>query len=142
MEVFRLRIPTPPSGKNRQRIMAAGKKCKECGRKPKTWIMASAEAEQAAKGIRAAAAMAANQLGWHGHTPLFGDDDVSVLYTVHARSGSCLVEVRSIGPRPDGFSGRMSDLHNVPDVLLDALQGIVFENDNAVRRIAGVRRVD
>ena len=67
-----------------------------------------------------------------GECPQFGDRDVRVTIRHYAREDECEVVVEDLGPRRKGFSGRRRDLSNVSEVLLDAMQGPVYENDNQV----------
>lgn len=137
---FQLEIPRPASGKNSQQLVSWGKPCPHCGKKENYSVRKSREAEQDEKAIRRAAIFAAGRGG--DEPALFPDEDCTVLFEHHARSDIVTVEVYPVCDRPPGFSGRRSDLHNIPDVLLDALQGVVFTNDNQVRRLAGVRKLD
>jgi len=139
-EPFKITLPAPPSGKNGQRILGHGAKCPTCGKRETLFVKKSAEATAAEESIHRAARF---HTGIGGDmSPLFPSEDVTTLITYHARSGTIEVEVYPVCDRPDGFTGRTRDLHNIPDVLLDALQGVVFTNDNQVRRIALVRDLD
>ena len=74
--------------------------------------------------------------------PLFGDDDIGVDMVYHARRGELTVRVWSEGSRPPKFSGRKRDLQNLQDGVLDALQGLLYANDNQVTKLTMQRRLD
>lgn len=67
--------------------------------------------------------------------PAFPTQDVRVTVVVSARTNTMAVEVEPIRERPKGFSGRRRDLHSHLDVLFDALERIVYQNDNQVAEI-------
>lgn len=73
---------------------------------------------------------------------LWPDDELECRMTVHMRSKRVTCMVRSIGPRPKGFTGRTRDVSNLPELILDAMQGSVFGNDNQVGRLTVVRELD
>lgn len=65
----------------------------------------------------------------------FDDHTVGVKLVHHARSDLIEVSVEDLGPRRRPFSGRKRDLQNLLEVVLDAMQGPVYRNDNQVARI-------
>lgn len=75
-----------------------------------------------------------------GACPHFDDHDVRVVVGHHARSDELEVCVEDIRPRPKGFAGRRRDLANLLEVVLDAMQGPVYQNDNQVAEIE-IRRL-
>lgn len=135
---YELQIAIPPSKKNSQNIVAFGKACPHCGKKPHRKVLPSREAREAERRIRAQAEI----LFRHPTVPLLGNDDVSLSVHVHALSNRCDVRVTSLGPPPDGPTGRTRDLHNVPDALCDALNGVLYHDDRQVRRVVLLRTVD
>lgn len=137
---FRLQVPRPASGKNRQQLVSWGKVCPSCGKREEYRIQPSRQAKQDRQTIRTAAIMARG-LGTDA-PPMFPSEDCTVLITHHAKRDIVDLEIYAIRDRPPGFTGRGSDLQNLLDVLLDALQDVVFSNDNQVRRIAMVRELD
>jgi len=72
-------------------------------------------------------------LGAHPH---FGDHDVRVEVDYVPREDEVLVRVSDIRERPRGFTGRKRDLANLLEVILDAMQGPVYHDDNQVAEIA------
>lgn len=77
-----------------------------------------------------------------GACPHFGEDDVRVIATYHARRDWLDITVEHVRPRPKGFTGRSRDLGNVLEVVFDAMQGPVYANDNQVAEIQIVRSLD
>lgn len=115
----------PKAKKNRPRLVDIGDRT----------IMATSDAsrtDQAAMKRMLAAAIDEGRVLWP-------DDDLEATFTLHMRSERCSVRVRSIGPRPKGFTGRRRDIANVPEAVLDAMQGSVMGNDNQVATLI-VRR--
>lgn len=119
MTEVRFRIPTPATGKNRRKLVTIGGKPR---------LIKSAEARKSAAEAWDAAmrAVAGREL------PVFGDDDIEVDIVHLVDVEEIEVRVRSAGPRPKGRTGRKRDLQNLADVVLDAMQGVVYANDNAV----------
>lgn len=119
-------IPTPASTKNSRRIFKAGN-----GR---PIVAKSAAAIQSIRQIKAHAYRALQCLGAHleSGSSLFGDDDIRVSIQHLVEEEVVLVKVSSAGPRPRGKTGRKRDLQNLQEGILDALQGILFDNDNQV----------
>ena len=114
-------IPTPPSLKNGMAIGRGKLRRGEPVRLAMRQIRAEAEA----------AAIAAEGMEALEH-PLFDDDDVAVEIDYHPRNEVVVVRVTSAGPRPKKFTGRKRDLQNLQDGILDALQGVLYANDNQV----------
>lgn len=73
--------------------------------------------------------------GLVGDCPHFGDNDVRVTITHHAREDEVDVLVEDLRPRPKKFAGRRRDLANIAEVILDAMQGPVYANDNQVAEL-------
>jgi len=81
--------------------------------------------------------------------PRFADHDVAVSIVHHARAGCVDVMVEDRGPRPKGTAGRKRDLHNIAELILDAMQadedqmfGGLYENDNQVVELTMRRERD
>lgn len=128
MIVVRFTIPVPASSKNSRRVFRHG------GR---IILAKSAAAVTSQRQVRDAAASALVALGITlppGST-LFGDDDLDVTIEHLVEQDACVVTVQSAGPRPKGRTGRKRDLQNLQEAVLDALQGELFDNDNAVVRL-------
>lgn len=88
----------------------------------------SKQAVASAKLVRAAAAQAMAET----QHPGFGDDNVGVAFQHDVREEQLRVWIWSLGPRPAGKTGRKRDLQNLQEVVLDAAQGVVFDDDNQV----------
>lgn len=73
--------------------------------------------------------------------PHFDNHDVRVSVDYLPRSDELDVLVEDVRPKPKGFTGRKRDLANLIEVLLDAMQGPVFANDNQVAEIWMARKV-
>ncbi len=116
---FRLEhVPAPPSKKNRQLVMRR--------RDGRRFIRADDSTVAAEQTI---AMLARAEVG---SGVLWPSEDVRVEITHHARNKTCTIEVEAIGPRPKGFTGRKRDISNLSECILDALQRVVFANDNQV----------
>ena len=121
MDEFKMTIPVPASKKNRQRIWRV---------KGKPFITMSAEAKIQQETLHDYALFLLK-----GEVMPFGDDDISASIRYRARRKMIDVELRRMNPRPKGFSGRQRDISNIPEVLLDALQGALYKNDNQISRL-------
>ena len=126
IEPIRFRVAAPDSKKNRGQVVRYGSRL---GFRPNPVALAQEER------IRE---FLTYEL-W-GDCPHFGDNDVRVTITHHAREDEVDVLVEDIRPRPKGFSGRRRDLSNIAEVILDAMQGPVMKNDNQVVELV-MRRV-
>lgn len=115
-------IPTPATGKNSKRLVRFGNRPALIKSKEALETMADTRR-------RAITAVAANLL------PLFGDDDVGVTVKHHVAANVCEVVIERLGPPPNVPGWRKRDTPNLPDVVLDALQRIVYRNDNQVARL-------
>lgn len=73
--------------------------------------------------------------------PAFPSEDLRVTVIVNARSNTMAVEVEAIRERPKGFAGRKRDLHGHLETLFDAIEGIVYQNDNQVAEIHVYRNI-
>lgn len=104
---------------------------------PRPFVTASSEAIGDDKAIRRVCIEALGE----GRI-LWPEDELECRMTVHMRSKRITCMVRSIGPRPKGFTGRTRDVSNLPELILDAMQGSVFGNDNQVGRLTVVRELD
>lgn len=122
----------PAAKKNRPQMIRPGDR-----KGPRVILIPSKEAIADEKRIKA---QVRELLGEPG-APVFGEDDVRVTIRYLAKAGAIEVLAESIGPRPRGFTGRRRDLANIPEALLDALQGVVFKNDNQVADLHIVRDI-
>lgn len=77
------------------------------------------------------------------HAPLFVTEDVDLELVVHRgkvkRSDYCEIVIRERGPAPTHKRARISDVHNVPAVVADALQGVIYSDDKQVARQEAIR---
>lgn len=128
IEPIEFRVAAPDSKKNRGQVLRYGDRY---GYRPNPVALAQEEA------IRA---FLTREL-W-GECPHFGEDDVRVVVTHHARTDELIVRVEHVRPRPKKFAGRRRDLSNLLEVPLDAMQGPVYRNDNQVCEIQIVRSLD
>lgn len=100
-------------------------------------IRPSKEAEIDKRELRA---LLRREIGGAGiREPMLGDRDVAVSIVHRVREGLVDVTVEDRGPRPKGFTGRKRDLHNIAELVLDAMQedrrrmyGGLYRNDNQV----------
>lgn len=118
-ELFELTLPFVPSAaKNRTKIAVIN------GRRR---IIGSDRARYHKKLIQELASI--KRAGHRG--PMFPDESVRV--SMLLRDNATLnIRVSFIGEKPLDKAGRNRDLHNIDDVVLDALQGYAFTNDNQV----------
>jgi len=119
---FFIDIDTPASGKNRRQLVWIGGKPR---------LIKSKEANRTAKHTRSRAIKAMAKRD----APVHPTDDVEVVMRYYVAEERCTVSVRSLRPRPKGRTGRKRDLSNLPDVVLDAIQGFAYANDNQVARL-------
>jgi len=70
----------------------------------------------------------------HART-LFEDANVEVDIVVQENPPRTHITVCRTGPRPKGRADRKRDIHNVPDCVMDALQGVIFDDDRQARRV-------
>jgi hypothetical protein len=70
--------------------------------------------------------------GGRSAEPLFPDEDIAVNITHHVFEDSVEVEVCTCGPQPKGKTGRGRDLDNLASTILDALNGIAYDDDRQV----------
>ena len=121
-------IPVPVSSKNSRILTRDGS-----GR-PRSFP--SRAARRSMEQIRSAAHQAVDKARKSGDFkddgPLFGDDEVAVEVTHVVPTDKVTVKLRSLGPRIKGKSGRRRDIQNCPEGVLDALEGIIYKNDNQV----------
>lgn len=88
----------------------------------------------AERGINALAVQALDTNG-----VLYPTEDVAVTITHYARDNEVSITVEKIAERRKGFSGRQRDISNLSEVILDALQHVVYHNDNQVSRLEIIR---
>lgn len=70
----------------------------------------------------------------------FRDRDIAMRIRHHHRRDVIQVAVWSLGPKPSGPNGRGSDLQNIPGVVCDGLNGILYDDDRQVV-LMGLERV-
>lgn len=126
LDPVEFRLPTPDCKKNNMQVIRIGGFSRL---KPKKHIVQQEEA------------IKLHLMSVLPVYPHFADRDVAVHIIHYARSDELEVCVIDRGPRPKGFTGRRRDLHNTTDVLMDAMQGAVFANDNQVVELRMVRRL-
>lgn len=130
------RIPRPPAAKNSRRIYRTGPTCRLCNnRSGPLGTAMSDEAAAAVEGIQAAAIDALRRQApqaFGERRPLLVDEDARIEVVHYVANDVVDVLVRSAGPKPKGTTGRKRDVHNVPELICDTLQGIAFANDNQV----------
>lgn len=125
IEPIEFRLPAPDSKKNRGAVIKV---------KGHYSIMPNPVAKKQERALRDHLFLELS-LGL-GTDPHFGDHDVRVEVDYVPREDEVLVRVSDIQPRPKGFTGRKRDLANLLEVILDAMQGPVYHNDNQVAEIA------
>jgi len=76
-----------------------------------------------------------------GQGSLFGDDDVAVRVRYDADKELCHVRVQSMGPKPQGRTGRSRDLQNLIEAICDGLNGIAWDDDRQVTVVVMRRRL-
>ena len=125
-------IPVPASTKNSRRLIRRGKR---------VMSLPSKKAEVSMRQIRAAAMEALRHYDVAPGETLFGDHDVGVVIKHDVPSDTAIVEVRSLGPRPKGKTGRKRDLQNLQEGILDGLQGLAYVDDNQVTMLHMTREL-
>lgn len=88
--------------------------------------------EQAYMGLAVIEALRRAKLKLPRDKSFFGDDDIAVETVVNATTKETTITVRSVGPKPEGVTGRSFDLVNVMAGPHDAMQGILFDNDSQI----------
>lgn len=122
-------LPRPvASSKNRRRIFARGRRVVS---------LPSAQAVSDVEMVRQAALGATAVCGTR-----FGPDDALCLdYWHDVAADTVRVRVTKVGTLPQkGRRGTKRDLHGMVETIADALQGVLFPNDNQVDEVA-MRRV-
>lgn len=126
----RIVIPTPCTGKNSRRLVRFG---------DRPALIKSKDALATEQQVRAAIVHACRGFAKPGAS-MFGKDEVRVTMRHHVERELCEVIVESAGQRPDVKYWRSRDVQNLPDVVLDAMQGVAYDNDNQVAHLS-VERV-
>lgn len=104
----------PPSKKNGQRILRAGRR-------------RIVKASKAAVGFEV-------HLRLLARVRSLGANYVGVRITVDERAGRTRIELWDLGPPPaKGPKDTRRDVHNCADAVMDALQGIAFDDDRQAR---------
>lgn len=119
-------IPRPMSSKNTQKLTARGGTPRRY--RPK-------EVDEMQNTIRARCLAAMQRQAPQAYAerrPLFRDEDVRIEMVHNVHQDTCDVLVRRIGPKPKGLAGRRCDVHNLPELVCDAIQRIAYKNDNQV----------
>lgn len=121
-------IPVPPSSKNarRARMLPTGRLIQF---RPKHVVDATATIKVAAQQAMAKA-----------RTQLSQDSDLCVMLDHHVGRDEVEVRVWEVRPRPDGKTGRKRDVINLPELVCDAMQDVVYANDRQVSDLI-VRRI-
>lgn len=70
-----------------------------------------------------------------GRRSMFGDDEVVVRIDHYVDRGYVQVEVESIGPKPNGRSGRGQDLDNTASAIMDAMNELAYDDDRGVSKL-------
>jgi len=70
----------------------------------------------------------------------FGDDNIAVSIEHNVAADTVTVEVWSVGPKPKGKTGRGRDVDNFASTILDALNGLAYDDDRGVSSLQ-VKRV-
>jgi hypothetical protein len=120
------RIPRPPSSKNMRKLGRRG--AHACMYRAPEVVEATALIQEAA--VRALFKASPNN--YRRRESFIPDADVQVLMVHHVVSDCVDVMVRNLAPKPLNKTGRKSDVVNLPEVVLDAMQGIAYTNDNQV----------
>lgn len=144
---LRFTVPTPPAAKNSRRIFRTGAVCPKC-RKPTGHLGSSMSdearharekiIEEAVDALRRQAPQAFSE-----RRPLLPDEDVGVTVVHNVKNDTADVVIEKRGPKPAGKgpTGRRRDVTNVPELVLDAVQGIAYHNDNQVADLRVWRNV-
>ena len=123
-------IPRPvASSKNRKRIF---------GRGARKIVLLSREAERDIADVRTLALAAARGIEFHE------DDSLSLTYTHDVHADTLRVRNEKVGELPARGGrhkrGTKRDVHGMVETIADALQGVLYPNDNAID-VFGGRRV-
>jgi Holliday junction resolvase RusA-like endonuclease len=129
-------IPVPPSTKNSRRLLKRGRR---------TIVAKGKAAMRAIPAIQRTVLERLRELDVQlpPGSSLFGDDDIAVYIEHRVETDTVSVVVYSAGDRPKRGrkTGRKRDLQNLQEGILDALQGILFENDNQVTHLTMRRKL-
>lgn len=119
-------IPRPvASSKNRKRIF---------GRGARKIVLLSREAERDIADVRTLALAAARGIEFHE------DDSLSLTYTHDVHADTLRVRIEKVGELPTkGKRGTKRDVHGMVETIADALQGVLYPNDNAIDVFGGRR---
>lgn len=123
-------IPRPvASSKNRKRIF---------GRGARKIVLLSKKAERDVADVRLLAIDAARGIEFHA------DDALSLTYAHDVHADTLRVRVEKVGELPPAGGrhkrGTKRDVHGMLETIADALQGVLYPNDNAID-VFGGRRV-
>jgi len=130
---LRFVIATPPSSKNEQkmRVIPGGKRGLGIPIRYRP-----AEVVEHVRQIQDAAVRALQRQAprcYAESRPLLEDDDARVEMVHNVHNETLDVLVRRIGDPPKkGRTGRRRDVHNLPELVCDAIQRIAFRNDNQI----------
>lgn len=105
----------PPSKKNGQRILCRGRR---------RFVKSSEAAEAFEERLRLLT----------GRWRSLGSNYIAARITVDEERQRTLIEIWDLGPSPKrGRKNTRRDIHNVADAVMDALQGIAFDDDRQSR---------
>jgi hypothetical protein len=79
--------------------------------------------------------------GSAGDVETFGSQDISAVFVHNVARDTLTITIEGLGPKPRGTTGRKRDLQNLQDAALDALQGILYKNDNQITHLLMTRNV-
>lgn len=69
--------------------------------------------------------------------PVFGSNRIKLQVAHNVPLDKLLVWVEDLGPFPtSGRTGRKRDLQNLQDTLCDAMEGVVYKNDNQIDKLS------
>lgn len=144
--VLRFTIERPPAKKNEKQARRVGTPCGSC-KLPMGPVVQydSHEVKKSVVQIQdvAVAALRTQQPEcYRARRALLLDEDVRVEMVHHVHAEALEVRIYNAGPKPRGRTGRRNDVANLPEIVLDALQGIAFHNDNQVTRLEVMRSID
>jgi len=128
---LRFTIATPPSSKNEQKMRVIhGRRGKPIPIRYRTQ-----EVLDHVEAIQNAAVLALQRQAprcFAENLPLLDDDDARVEMIHNVMNETVDVLVRRAGARQKGNTGKRRDVHNLPELICDAIQKIAFRNDNQV----------
>lgn len=134
LDRFEFTIPFAVASKKNSQVIIQNPHSK------RAMLVASAKARRHEADVRALALAEMARLGI-GDATVFGDASVEVDIAYDTDRETIHVVIRKVCDRPKGRSGRQRDTYGIADGILDALQKLVYHNDNQVARITVTRLV-